>query len=53
MAARLEEVNLLLDFIASDRVDTLLEATVLAEIALEKTKNIDKNNGKIAKIFKL
>lgn len=49
----IEQVNLLLDFIASDKVDTLIEASILADIALNKTKNIDKNNEKIGKIFDL
>lgn len=45
------DINLLLDFIVSNRVDTFAEAMALADIALEKGKRIDINNEKIGKIL--
>lgn len=49
----IEQVNLLLDFIASEKIETLIEAIIVARIALVKAKNISKNNEKIGKILKL
>ena len=47
----IEKVNLLLEIIASDKVDSTLETYILASIALEKGKRIDKNTEKIGKIL--
>jgi len=48
----MEQINLLLDFISSFRVETLAEASILASLALTKGKNISRNNEKIGKILK-
>ncbi|MFA6989259.1 MAG: hypothetical protein WC197_04235 [Candidatus Gastranaerophilaceae bacterium] len=48
----IEQVNLLLNFITSYKIETLSEAAILASIALAKGKNINKNNEKIGKILK-
>lgn len=47
----IEKVTLLLDIIASDRVENLKETSILANIALFKSKQISKNNEKIGKIL--
>lgn len=47
----IEKVNLLLEIIASDRIEDLREAYILASIALFKGKQISKNNEKIGKIL--
>lgn len=47
----IQDVNLLLDLITSYRIDTFAEVIILANIALEKGKQINKNNKKIGKIL--
>jgi hypothetical protein len=47
----IEKINLLLDFIASNRIETINEASILASIALDKGKQISKNNEKIGKFL--
>lgn len=47
----IEKVNLILDIIASDRVENLKETSILASIALFKGRQISKNNEKIGKIL--
>ena len=48
-----EQINLLLDIIASDRVENLNESSILASIALGKGKQISKNNEKMGKLLKI
>lgn len=48
----IDYVNTFLEFIASDRLETMKEIMLFANIALAKGKNIDKNNRKIGKILK-
>jgi hypothetical protein len=48
----ISQINLLLDFITSYKIETLAEAAILADIALAKGKNISRNNEKIGKILK-
>ncbi|MDD3436364.1 MAG: hypothetical protein PHC64_04335 [Candidatus Gastranaerophilales bacterium] len=47
----IEKVILLLDVIASDRIETIKEASILARTAWEKCRQINKNNQKIGKIL--
>ncbi len=47
----IEKVNLLLNILASDRVENLNEASILASIALGKGKQISKNNEKLANLL--
>jgi len=47
----IEQITLLLNFISSNKTETLVEASILANIALAKSKNICKNNEKIGKIL--
>ncbi len=49
----IEYVNTILDVIVSDRLENKKEVMLLAEIALGKGKNIDRNNQKIGKILKI
>lgn len=48
----IDYVNTFLEFIVSDRLETMKEIMLFANIALAKGKNIDKNNRKIGKILK-
>ncbi len=48
-----EQINLLLYIIASDRVENLNESSILANIALKKGKQISKNNEKMGKLLKI
>lgn len=47
----IEAVNVLLEMIASDRTENLIEVQILAGLALLKSKEIDKNNDKIDTIL--
>lgn len=47
----IQDINLLLDLITSYRVETFAEVLTLANIALSKGKQINKNNEKIGKIL--
>ena len=47
----IQDINLLLELITSYRAETHLEAVILARVALEKSKLIDKNNEKIGSIL--
>ena len=47
----IETVNVLLEIIADDRVENLMEAQVLASLALFKGRQIDKKNEKIDRIL--
>ena len=48
----IETVNVLLEIITTDRVENLMEAQVLANLALFKGRQIDIKNEKIGKILK-
>jgi len=47
----ISDINLLLDLIASDKIETIAEMMTLADIALERGKRLDRNNEKIGKIL--
>ena len=47
----IEKVKLLLKIITFDKVESLKEAQILANLALLKSKQIDRNNEKIGKIL--
>ena len=47
----IETINILLEIITTDRVENLIEAQVLADLALFKSKQIDRKNEKIGKIL--
>lgn len=47
----IEKISLLLDIIASNRTENLKESSILANIALSKSKQISRNNEKIGKIM--
>lgn len=47
-----EKVNVLLDIISSNRIDTVNEASVLASIAQNNINEISKNNEKIGILLK-
>ena len=49
----IEKLTLLLNIIASDKTETLNDASILASTAIEKCKQIAKNNQKIGIILKL
>ena len=49
----IEQINLLLDIIASDKVENLKESSILASIALGKGEQIVKNNEKIGKLLNI
>lgn len=49
----IEYVNTIFDVIVSDRLENKKEIMLLAEIALGKGKNIDRNNQKMGKILKI
>lgn len=51
MSYDIEVVNVLLEIIASDRTENVIEVQILAGLALCKGKQIDKNNYKIGKIL--
>jgi len=48
-----ESIELLLDIIASDKLENLNEASVLAGLALNISKQIRKNNEKIGIMLRL
>ena len=47
-----EKINLLLQILHSEKIDSLKESYILAGIALDKCIQISKNNEKIGKILK-
>lgn len=49
--ADIGDINILLDLITSDKVETLADIMALSNIALERGKRIDINNEKIGKIL--
>lgn len=48
----IQGVNILLDLIDADKIETLAGIRVLVNIALERGKRIDKNNKKIGRILR-